>query len=87
MKTEKESQKLSISRVLYTILFLIIGRFVAIVVFLTSIFQIIHSWIYSQPNKKVLEFTNSLSEFAKQIVSFVGFNTEEKPWPFGEWVK
>ena len=30
-------------------------------------------------------FTNSLSELAREIIVYVGFNTEEKPWPFDKW--
>jgi hypothetical protein len=54
---------------------------------MAAIFQFIYSFIYSKPNDKVLEFTKSLSEFAKEIVLFVSFNSEEKPWPMGEWPK
>ena len=82
-----ENKKPSLSRALYIILFLVIGRFVSIAVCFISIFQFIYAWIFSKPNQNVLEFTSSLSEFAKEIVAYVSFNTEDKPWPIGEWPK
>ncbi len=88
MKEEvEEFKKPSLSRGLYTILFLVIGRGVSIVVCFVAIFQFVYSFIYSKPSDRVLEFTKSLSEFAKEIVLFVSFNTEEKPWPMSEWPK
>jgi len=83
----ENSQKPSLVRLMYMILFSIIGRFVSLIVFFAAIFQFIYAWIYSKPNEKVLEFTQGLSEFAKQIIVYVAFNTEEKPWPIGEWPK
>ena len=86
MKVE-EFKKPSLARALYTILFLVIGRGVSIIVCFVAIFQFVYSFIYSKPNDKVLEFTKSLSEFAKEIVIFVSFNSEKKPWPMAEWPK
>ncbi len=81
------SQKPSLVRLVYMILFSLIGRFVSIIVFFAAIFQFVYAWIYDAPNEKVLTFTKSLSEFAKEIIAYVAFNTEEKPWPIGEWPK
>jgi len=26
-----------------------------------------------------------MSEYTKQLVAYVGFNSDEKPWPVGDW--
>ncbi len=83
----EDSKKPGFSRLIYTVLFLLIGRITSIVIFAASIFQFIYSLIFSKPNDKVLEFTSSLSEFVKQIVSYVSFNSENKPWPIDNWPK
>ena len=41
--------------------------------------------ISSDRNKKLLEFGASLGKFIYQILQFVTFNTEEKPFPFADW--
>ncbi|MBD3789293.1 MAG: DUF4389 domain-containing protein [Campylobacterales bacterium] len=77
--------KPSWERVLYTILYLIIGRFISMVLFVIAITQLIYSWIGGEPNDKLLLFTKHLSTYAQQLVLYVSFNSDEKPWPAGEW--
>jgi hypothetical protein len=80
-----ERGKAGVSRVLYTILYLIIGRFISMILFVIAITQFIYSWLTGEPNEKILHFTEGLAEYAKQIVSYVAFNADEKPWPVGDW--
>ncbi len=80
-----EREKPGLSRALYTILFLIIIRLISMVLFVIAITQYIYSWLTGEPNEKILYFTEGLAEYSKQLVSYVGFNTDEKPWPVGEW--
>lgn len=84
IKTNK-CGKPGVLRVLYTILYLIIGRFISMVLFIIAITQLIYCWLTDEPNEKILQFTENLAEYAKQLVSYVGFNTDEKPWPSGDW--
>ena len=78
-------EKPGLSRALYTLLYLIIGRFISMVLFVIAITQYIYSWLTGEPNEKILHFTEDLAQYTKQLVSYVGFNTDEKPWPVGEW--
>ena len=77
------NQKPSLIRALYMIIFLIISRFVAIAIWFIAIFQFIYALIFGKPNEDVLRFTKSLSEYIKEIVSYVSFNTDQQPWPLG----
>lgn len=87
MKEVKTNEQLKAGweRVLYTILYLIIGRFISMVLFVIVICQFIYSWVIDEPNEKLLYFTSGLAEYSKQLISYVGFNSEEKPWPVGDW--
>lgn len=80
-----EREKPGIARALYILLYLIIGRFISMVLFVIAITQYIYSWLTGEPNDKILYFTEGLAEYTKQLVSYVGFNRDEKPWPFGDW--
>jgi len=85
-ETEIDQQpKAGIERVLYTILYLIIGRFISMVLFVIALTQFIYSWLAGEPNAKILQFTKGMSEYTKQLVEYVGFNRDEKPWPVGDW--
>ena len=35
--------------------------------------------------KNLLDFGASLAEFVRQVVAYLTFNTEEKPFPFNDW--
>ena len=80
-----EREKPGIARALYTLLYLLVGRFISMVLFVIAITQYIYSWLTGEPNEKILIFTADLAEYTKQLVSYVGFNTDEKPWPIGDW--
>ncbi len=80
-----QQPKPNIERVLYTILYLIIGRFISMVLFVITITQFIYSWLSGEPNEKILTFSQNMAEYTKQLVEYVGFNTNEKPWPIGDW--
>ena len=80
-----ERGKPGIARALYTLLYLLVGRFISMVLFVIAITQYIYSWLTGEPNEKILIFTADLAEYTKQLVSYVGFNTDEKPWPIGDW--
>ena len=80
-----EREKPGLSRALYTILYLIIIRLISMVLFVIAITQYIYSWLTGEPNDKILDFTQGLAAYSKQLVEYVGFNRDEKPWPVGEW--
>ncbi|MFC2073332.1 DUF4389 domain-containing protein [Campylobacterota bacterium] len=80
-----EQKKSGLSRALYILLYLVIGRFISMVLFVIAITQYIYIWLTDEPNDKILHFTEDLAEYTKQLVSYVGFNTDEKPWPVGDW--
>jgi hypothetical protein len=77
--------KADMTRVLYTILYLIIGRFISMVLFIIAVSQFIYSWLIGEPNEKLLSFTDAMAEYGKQLVLYVGFNSDDKPWPVGNW--
>ena len=80
-----EQPKAGWKRVLYTILYLTINRFISMFLFLITVCQFIYSWLIGEPNDKLLHFTSGLAEYSKQLVSYIGFNSDERPWPVGEW--
>ncbi len=77
--------KVDLARVLYTILYLIIGRFISMILFVITVSQFIYNWLIGEPNDKLLSFTVGLAEYSKQLVSYICFNMNERPWPAGDW--
>lgn len=82
---EKPKEKKSWSRVLYMILFVIIGKFITAIVVCVALFQFIYSLVFKEPNQKLLPFMDKLGLYAKEIIDYLAYNSEEKPWPIGDY--
>ena len=62
--------------------FLGVAKFVALVVIL---FQFLTVLFTAETNKKLIRFGESLSTYHYQIMMFLTYNSEEHPFPLGEW--
>ena len=82
---DTQHPKADMARVVYMIMYLIIGKVISIILFIIAVGQLLYSWLSGSPNEKILPFSASMSEYAKQIVLYVSFNTDEKPWPSADW--
>ncbi len=72
-------------RGLYMLLFYVIFSIAELVLALVVFFQFILMLITGRTNDRLLEFGDDLSVFIYQILQFLTFNTEEKPFPFSPW--
>ena len=81
--------KADLARVLYTILYLIIGRFISMVLFIIAVCQFIYSWLIGEPNERLLNFTDAMSEYSKQLVLYVGLTVmkDHGLWVIGQVLK
>ena len=52
IKTD-EQKKPGLSRALYTLLYLLVGRFISMVLFVIAITQYIYSWLTGEPNETI----------------------------------
>lgn len=78
-------KNINIQRILYTILYLVIGRFIAMVLLVITLTQAIYIWMEGTPNGEILKFSKAMAEYSKQLMEYVSFNTNVRPWPIGEW--
>jgi len=62
--------------------FLGVAKFVALVVIL---FQFLTVLFTAETNKKLIHFGQSLSIYNYQIMMFLTYNSEEHPFPLGDW--
>ena len=72
-------------RLLFMILFIVIGNFAAGLIVTVGIFQFLSVVITGKPNPHLASFGDGLSRYLFQVASFVSFGTETKPFPFTEW--
>lgn len=72
-------------RGLYMLIFMFflgVAKFVTFVLVLVQFVQVVFT---SDTNEKLLRFGDSLSQYQYQILLFLTYNTEQQPYPMGDW--
>jgi hypothetical protein len=72
-------------RGLFIILFAVIYGIAEVLLTAVVVFQFFATLFTGETNARLRAFGLSLAAFIYQIVSFVTFNSDEKPFPFGPW--
>lgn len=74
-------------RGLYMILFLIFYSVAKVIVFAVIAFQFVHALFTGKTNERLIKLGQSLSTYIYQILTFLTFNSNQHPYPFGAWPK
>jgi len=69
----------------WIIFFTLCYTLVKFVLFVSIIFQIIHTIAFATPQKRVRVFGLQLAQYIYQLVCFITYNSHKKPFPFDEW--
>ena len=72
-------------RGLYMLIFLFLLGVVKFVAFVVILFQFLTVLFTAVANEKLLKFGRSLSIYQYQIMMFLTYNSEEHPFPMGDW--
>lgn len=82
---EKLTAKDKWLRLVYIFLFLLINYFVHIISLAISAFQFISNLLTNKTNQHLVNFSRNLSTYAVQILRFITYVTDDKPYPFSDW--
>ena len=74
-------------RSLFMILFLIVYRIVDLMVLLLAVSQWIYMLLTGDANDSLRRFSGGLSLYVAQIINYLSYNSEQKPFPFSDWPK
>jgi len=85
----KESLKSSDtwSRVLYMFLMVIFYGIAEVVLTAVVAFQLLLVLFTGSKNERMLKLGQSLATYIYQVVCYLTFNNDHKPYPFGAWPK
>ena len=72
-------------RALYMLLFVIVYSIAEIVVLAVMLLQLAIVLFTGGTNPQLLRLGQDLSSFVYQIFRFLTFNSDDKPYPFGDW--
>ncbi|MCK5454680.1 MAG: DUF4389 domain-containing protein [Calditrichia bacterium] len=85
-KTTKSYKDRSVwMRGLYMLIFIFFLGVAKVVIFAVVLFQFLTVLFTAEPNKRLVGFGQSLSTYQYQIMIFLTYNSEEHPFPMGEW--
>lgn len=72
-------------RGLYIVIFAVIFSIAEVVLGAVVVFQFLLTLFTGATNARLRAFGLSLAAFLYQIVAFMTFNSDERPFPFGPW--
>lgn len=72
-------------RSLFMVLFFVVYRIVDILVLLVAICQWLYVLLTGDDNASLSRFAGGLAAYVAQIVNYLSYNSEQKPFPFSDW--
>ena len=72
-------------RFLFMVLFAAIAFVAAYVVTVLIVIQFLFALVTGESDKRLQNFGSSMSQYIFQILRFLTYNSEEKPFPFSDW--
>jgi len=75
------------TRGLFIIIYGVIFYFLFALIWLVVIFQFFMKLITGNLNEQILDFSDSLNKYVSQILLYITFKSEERPFPFSPWPK
>jgi hypothetical protein len=72
-------------RGVFILLFALIYSLAELVLTAVVVFQFATTLVTGRRNPRVLAFGRQLSRFGYEVLLYLTFNSDDKPWPFGPW--
>ena len=72
-------------RGLYILMFIVFYSVAKVIIFAIVIFQFLLTVVTGKTNKRLVVLGLSLSTYSYQILTFLTFNSDYHPYPFGAW--
>ncbi len=73
------------TRGLFILIYGVIFYFLFFLIWLVVIFQFLMKLITTELNEQLLDFSDSLTKYVSQILLYITFKSEERPFPFSPW--
>ena len=72
-------------RLPFMLIFAVSSYFIMVLVWIMALFQFVYHLITGNPCNPLVKFSATLSEYIANIVSYLCYNDDKKPFPFSEW--
>jgi Domain of unknown function (DUF4389) len=74
-------------RLLFMVIYLVVNYVAQFIIWALAAVQFIFALLTGSANHNLLSFTRGLNAFCYQILQYATYNSQEKPYPFGNWPK
>ena len=74
-------------RILYMVIFYLVSQVAIMLVAVLAVAQALFNLVTGKPNLNLQEFSIGLNRYLYQILCFLTFNSDKKPYPFTDWPK
>lgn len=81
----REAKEHQVIRALCMILFWIILRISLLITGVLAVVQWVLAWFEDDPNPQLLGFCRRLALYQKQLLDYLTFISNDKPFPFRDW--
>lgn len=90
MDTEDIKRELTVVdkwvRLLFIVLYVVLWRLAELVLAVTVLLQFLWTLFGGSPNPSLRDFGQRLGTWLREIVEYVTYASDERPWPFGrDW--
>jgi len=72
-------------RLLFMVLFVILLEIAGVVMLAAIVLQFLFAIISGGPNDNLRRLGSQIASYIYQVLQFLIYNTEEKPFPFSDW--
>jgi len=73
------------TRLLYIVIFYVLYGAAKVVLFVMVLFQFLSTLFTGKTNERLLGFGKQLSEYIYQVVRYLSYTSDDKPFPFADW--
>ena len=72
-------------RLLFMVVFYFAAYLAGMAILLLAIVQVLHGFIKGSPNERLLVLSGGLNRYFYQVLQYVTYNSDSKPYPFNDW--
>jgi hypothetical protein len=72
-------------RGLFILLLGLLGFLGQLILVAAVVFQFVSTVITAERNHQLLAFTRALASWLHQVMDYISFNRDQRPWPFDTW--
>lgn len=83
--TRRERSEHQLLRLVFMVIFGVVLRLSVLLTFLLAVVQWIWRWFQTDDNQRLRGFCLALGRYQHQLLDYLLFNSEAKPFPFADW--